>query len=1362
MSRSLGRLTLDLIAKIAGFTEPLDKATRVAQDRFKKIQKEAAQVGAAIGGMSVATATAVTAMVNATANATAELTKFSAISGSTVDEFQRYSVGANAMGTSSEKLADIFKDVNDKIGDFMQTGAGPMADFFEEIAPRVNVTAEQFKNLSGPQALGLYVDSLERAKVSQAEMTFYLEAIASDTTMLLPLLRGGGEGFRVFADEAERMGTIIDNDTVASVARLKAANWLLSESVKGIRTGIAEQLIPVLADISDQFSATSVDTSKAAGAGEIFSVTIRGVAASALGAVAAIDMLGKLIAAFAVAAETATDIGSVWENLIPGRAISNIVDNFGEAKKVFGDALEDIGGVADEYATRIQKIWQAGSEGGGGSSRLNDLAAFFEQMEQMVGGSSKRLKESADQIEADKKRIASISTSFQSIADRLDPATAALNRYNREQAIMFDALGAGIIDLQRFDELMSGLDGEFIDSLLIDVDAIGRGIGESAAEAESIYTGMWERIGAAGSDVFMGILNDADNSFAGIGDLFKRLLAEMANEALITPITLQFKEAFSGSGSGGGQGGSDSGNAASAIGAGGIWGAIAVAVVAGVNEHNKNQEAKFGHLAAEIRQGVQSTGTLLGMANAKSESIANLLTDMGDQYSDVLSVNHGMYRALLDIRAGLTGVASGFARSFTLLDDLNVNTGTTAFIDSGKVSGESALRNLMDSWGGGTELNNFVNGFLGALGDKVTKEIFKKKVSVLDSGIQIIGSSLADILTTGAVEAFSYADVQTKKKTFGITTSNKVKTQTESLGDLFESQLASVFENAADALAISSATYGIDFDAFVNRLMVDPLKLSLKDLEGEEITAEIERFLSSTVDGWAGILLAGTDILQRYQEVGEGAFETMVRLSTQTEHFKEMLGFVGIEFALAGVEAVKATQEIAAFAGGFDALSGSLSVYYDKFFTDAEKFDNLSSQLATATDGLLDSLPETTAQFRDIIAAIDTTTEAGQRQFAALINLSGPMYEYIQGLEKQGSALAEFMSGYEDQIANFGLSEFEQQINSLSSAFDDAIAKAQSLGASEQQLSAIRAASQLEVVRLLSTQTDNAMSRLSDSIAAQISTIQADGQARIAALQEEAAAQVSRANGWMQSQLSSYQRKIALVGESIGQLSGLSDAIRGAIEALTPDTQLSQLSSYSGALDRLTALTVTALSGGGLPTAEIINSLAGAMQGNEQYYSSYEDWIVATAGITANLDALAGVTETQLTADEKMLASLEASMAQAERHNSAVVGSINSGIESQIAAINAQMEADIAALEQQQLDAEEQIAAMRGIDTSVLSVEDAVRELAAAMQSEAQNRAQLDAQMNAELLQELRNMNRSNSALAGQVERLEIYLRNAS
>jgi hypothetical protein len=141
-------------------------------------------------------------IVQSTTDAAARIRQFAQVANATPEALQRRSAGARTVGIEQEKLADILKDVNDRVGDFLQTGGGPMADFFENVAPRVGVTADQFARLSGPEALQLYVDTLERAVLSQQEMTFYLEAMAFDATRLLPLLRNGGAEMARLGDQA--------------------------------------------------------------------------------------------------------------------------------------------------------------------------------------------------------------------------------------------------------------------------------------------------------------------------------------------------------------------------------------------------------------------------------------------------------------------------------------------------------------------------------------------------------------------------------------------------------------------------------------------------------------------------------------------------------------------------------------------------------------------------------------------------------------------------------------------------------------------------------------------------------------------------------------------------------------------------------------------------------------------------------------------------------------------------------------------------------------------------------------------------------------------------------------------------------
>ena len=148
-----------------------------------------------------------------------EVKTLAQVSNASMKEFQRMAAGAKTVGVEHDKLADIFKDMNDRVGDFVQTGGGPMSDFFEKIAPLVGVTADEFRNLSGPQALQLYYDSLEKANLSQEDMTFYMEAIASDSTMLIPLLADGGKAFKDLGDDAEAAGLVMSSSTADNLAK---------------------------------------------------------------------------------------------------------------------------------------------------------------------------------------------------------------------------------------------------------------------------------------------------------------------------------------------------------------------------------------------------------------------------------------------------------------------------------------------------------------------------------------------------------------------------------------------------------------------------------------------------------------------------------------------------------------------------------------------------------------------------------------------------------------------------------------------------------------------------------------------------------------------------------------------------------------------------------------------------------------------------------------------------------------------------------------------------------------------------------------------------------------------------------------
>lgn len=189
---------------------------------------------------------AIFGLASSTADAAKEIKNLSQVANTSPLEFQRMAAAVGSVGIEQEKLGDILKDVNDRVGDFIQTGGGPMADFFENIAPKVGVTIDQFKELSGKDALLLYVDSLEKAGVSQQEMTFFLEAMAGDASLLIPLLQDNGRELERLEDKAEAAGRILSGKALQSANEFREELTTLQGTFTGLRHTVGAELMPVV------------------------------------------------------------------------------------------------------------------------------------------------------------------------------------------------------------------------------------------------------------------------------------------------------------------------------------------------------------------------------------------------------------------------------------------------------------------------------------------------------------------------------------------------------------------------------------------------------------------------------------------------------------------------------------------------------------------------------------------------------------------------------------------------------------------------------------------------------------------------------------------------------------------------------------------------------------------------------------------------------------------------------------------------------------------------------------------------------------------------------------------------------------
>jgi len=404
MAKVLQRLDILLFANTAQYRSEMrdtQQSTTTMMGAIKADAANMAKVGAAaFAGMAAAGTAAIGTMIKEQAELASEIVKLAKVSNTNIDVMQKHIVAARAMGVEQETLGDIYKDTQDKIGDFLTTGGGAMADFFDSMPASVDMTADSFRNLSGPDALQRYYNGLQEANLSNSELIFYMESIASDASLLIPLLHDNGAGFDVWAEAAENAGVIMDEKTVAATQDLIAATDLLKLSAEGAKTQFTSAFIPVLADLSDELVGSAGAADLAREMGNDLVVAFKSVAIVGIGVAAVFDVVGSSIGGVAATIggllNGVSMMDSVWVTSL------KIAKNFSSANEIARLADQDISASLSNYSAQINFIKNLGE--GKRESRFLTAAKQQEEMRRQLGLTGQAVQANAAAEEAVAKK----------------------------------------------------------------------------------------------------------------------------------------------------------------------------------------------------------------------------------------------------------------------------------------------------------------------------------------------------------------------------------------------------------------------------------------------------------------------------------------------------------------------------------------------------------------------------------------------------------------------------------------------------------------------------------------------------------------------------------------------------------------------------------------------------------------------------------------------------------------------------------------------------------------------------------------------------------------------------------------------
>jgi len=472
--------------------------------------------------------------------------------------------------------------------------------------------------------------------------------------------------------------------------------------------------------------------------------------------------------------------------------------------------------------------------------------------------------------------------------------------------------------------------------------------------------------------------------------------------------------------------------------------------------------------AAEM-QARQGTGTVLGDAAAKSNSIANSIDRLSDIDQLTMRYSAQMAASLRNIESSMGGLASIVVRTYGL------TTGNITGVQTG-ISTET-FGQSMGALGFMDRITEQALSQLPVIGD-LAKGLFSAfgstKVKLIDSGVQFDQGSIADYIAGLGMSQYGTLET-TKKSWFGLSRSSSTSVVNQALDDEIKRQFGLLFASldtslvaAANALGVSTGQISEQIQAF----QLDMQRLSLKGMNGAEVQEALGNYFSAVFDKVSGSVLPG---LEDWQKVGEGYYETLIRVASgadQARYYTDQLGIT-----MAGLGDVANTQGDAAAellrasitmaegqsaisriitgytgsvdelssvyselldvqrmlravgsassdlsgglirtAGGLDALKDGLGKYFDAYFSESEKSARSIADITQQFSVLGVALPDSKAAFRALVESIDITTESGQRLYVQLLELSDPFAAVADAASEAKSAIAGQRADLQAQI----------------------------------------------------------------------------------------------------------------------------------------------------------------------------------------------------------------------------------------------------------------------------------------------------------------------------------------------------------
>jgi len=202
-------------------------------------------------------------------------------------------------------------------------------------------------------------------------------------------------------------------------------------------------------------------------------------------------------------------------------------------------------------------------------------------------------------------------------------------------------------------------------------------------------------------------------------------------------------------------------------------------------------------------------------------------------------------------------------------------------------------------------------------------------------------------------------------------------------------------------VSAAAGPLGLSLDEVQARLktfVIDIGKIDLKGLTAAQIQEKLAAVFGAAADQMARYAIGG---LEAFQKVGEGYFETLIRVASSVQAVTQALGLLGLQARSLGIAA---SLDLVDLFGSVSDMVSATDAYFQLYYTSAEQAAARTAQMADRLQALGLVMPGSIAGFRALVEAQDLTTEAGRAAYAALLQLAPAFADLVGAAQDAASA----------------------------------------------------------------------------------------------------------------------------------------------------------------------------------------------------------------------------------------------------------------------------------------------------------------------------------------------------------------------